>query len=188
MPPEHARCARLNYSTTPTSRCEDEALEGSCFCEHHQPGKPAGVQTDLDLPTDRIFVPPLDVQVGGNHYKDFPIQPVEFIEMNGFPYCIGNAIKYVVRHRLKHGREDLEKAKHYCELGCDLYAKMRRHFVRNTPDEWNILPTVFVHANKIDGHARESIMHLCSVYTVGMMGYLRAKNEIELLIQEEHRS
>jgi hypothetical protein len=58
----------------------------------------------------------LDKQVGGNHYKDFAIQPVEFIHANSIPYLEGNIIKYVCRHELKNGVADLEKAKHYIEL------------------------------------------------------------------------
>lgn len=33
----------------------------------------------------------LDVQVGGAHYKDMPIQPVEFIHRNGIGFCEGAA-------------------------------------------------------------------------------------------------
>jgi len=58
----------------------------------------------------------LDTQVGGNHYRDMKIQPVEFIHANGIPYLEGNVIKYVCRHRNKNGIEDLLKAKHYIDL------------------------------------------------------------------------
>jgi len=59
---------------------------------------------------------PLNVQVGGGHYKDMKIQPVEFIHANGIGYFEGNVIKYVSRWRTKGGKADLEKAKHYIEL------------------------------------------------------------------------
>jgi hypothetical protein len=55
-------------------------------------------------------------QVGGNHYKDMPIQPAEFIHKNGIGYMEGCAIKYLARWKKKNGRQDLEKAKHYIEL------------------------------------------------------------------------
>lgn len=58
----------------------------------------------------------LDTQVGGSHYKDYPIQPVEFISKNGIPYMEGSVIKYVCRHRQKNGRQDIEKAIHYLQL------------------------------------------------------------------------
>jgi len=57
-----------------------------------------------------------DVQVGGDHYKKFKIQPIEFIVKNGLGYIEGNVIKYICRHRYKGGKEDLEKAKHYIDL------------------------------------------------------------------------
>lgn len=55
-------------------------------------------------------------QISGNHYKNYPIQPAEFIQRNGLNWCEGNAIKYLVRHRDKKGAEDLLKAKHYIDL------------------------------------------------------------------------
>ena len=58
----------------------------------------------------------LDTQVGGSHYKDLKIQPVEYITANNIPYMEGNVIKYVTRWREKGGLRDLEKAKHYLEM------------------------------------------------------------------------
>jgi hypothetical protein len=65
----------------------------------------------------------LDVQVGGDHYKKFPIQPVEFIHANGIPFIEGNIIKYIVRWREKNGIKDLEKVKHYVDLLIDLESR-----------------------------------------------------------------
>lgn len=58
----------------------------------------------------------LQVQVGGGHYKDLAIQPVEFIHANNIPFCEANAIKYLCRWKQKNGIQDLEKAKHYIDL------------------------------------------------------------------------
>lgn len=58
----------------------------------------------------------LEKQVGGDHYKEFVIQPIEFIHKNNIGFCEGNAIKYLVRWREKGGKQDLLKAKHYIEL------------------------------------------------------------------------
>jgi len=57
-----------------------------------------------------------DKQVGGNHYKDMPIQPIEYIIKNGLGFCEGNVVKYITRYNSKGGIEDIEKALHYCEL------------------------------------------------------------------------
>lgn len=59
---------------------------------------------------------PLDVQVGGGHYKDLVIQPIEYIHANKLGYCEGNIIKYVTRYKNKNGVEDLKKARHYIDL------------------------------------------------------------------------
>jgi hypothetical protein len=63
---------------------------------------------------------PLQVQVGGGHYKDMAIQPVEFIHANGIGYFEGNVVKYVSRWRKKNGVADLEKARHYIDLLIEL--------------------------------------------------------------------
>jgi hypothetical protein len=55
-------------------------------------------------------------QVGGSHYRDFAIQPAEFIHRNGIGFLAANVIKYVCRYKAKNGRQDLEKARHYIDL------------------------------------------------------------------------
>ena len=59
---------------------------------------------------------PLDTQVGGIHYKDFAIQPVEFITKNKLSFLEGCVVKRVCRHRSKNGAEDIRKAIHELEL------------------------------------------------------------------------
>lgn len=59
---------------------------------------------------------PLDVQIGGGHYKNMKIQPIEFIHANNIGYVEGCVIKYVSRWRKKNGIEDLMKAKHFIDL------------------------------------------------------------------------
>jgi len=59
---------------------------------------------------------PQSRQVGGSHYKDFHIQPYEFISKNDLSFFQGNVIKYVCRYKNKNGIQDLEKIKHYCDL------------------------------------------------------------------------
>ena len=59
---------------------------------------------------------PQSKQIGGNHYKEFHIQPYEFISKNNLTFFQGNVIKYVCRYMNKNGIEDLEKIKHYCDL------------------------------------------------------------------------
>jgi hypothetical protein len=59
---------------------------------------------------------PLAVQVGGNHYKNMKIQPIQFIQANGLGFEVGNAIKYLCRYQHKDGAQDLRKALHYIEM------------------------------------------------------------------------
>lgn len=55
-------------------------------------------------------------QIGGVHYQKYKIQPSKFINDNKLPFAEGNAIKYIVRHQDKGGKQDLLKAIHYIEM------------------------------------------------------------------------
>lgn len=74
---------------------------------------------DLEVQTNNA----LEKQVGGIHYKELKIQPIEFIHANNIPFCEANAIKYLCRWRNKNGIEDLKKAKHYIDLLIELESK-----------------------------------------------------------------
>lgn len=58
----------------------------------------------------------LDIQVGGSHYKQFGIQPMEYIFANNLGFVEGCIVKYISRWRDKGGIEDLKKIQHYCQL------------------------------------------------------------------------
>ena len=59
----------------------------------------------------------LDRQVGGDHYKSAPIQPVEFCERNGLSGLESAVVKRIWRHRRGgKGLQDLQKAAHEIEL------------------------------------------------------------------------
>lgn len=65
----------------------------------------------------------LEVQIGGSHYKDMTIQPVEYIHANNIPFLEGCVIKYVSRWKSKGGIQDLQKAKHFIDLLIDLESR-----------------------------------------------------------------
>lgn len=65
----------------------------------------------------------LDTQVGGDHYKNRSIQPVEYIHANSLPFIEGTIVKYITRWRDKNGIQDLEKIKHYVDLLIELEHK-----------------------------------------------------------------
>ena len=62
-------------------------------------------------------------QIGGDHYKNMAIQPVEFIHKNGIGFIEGCVIKYVCRWREKGGVDDLRKARHFIDLLIEMEAK-----------------------------------------------------------------
>ena len=52
-------------------------------------------------------------QIGGTHYGNLAIEPIDFITANNLGFCEGNVIKYISRWKAKNGVEDLEKARWY---------------------------------------------------------------------------
>ena len=60
-------------------------------------------------------------QVGGKHYTNYKIQPIEFITSNNIGFIEGNVIKYLLRFKEKNGLQDLDKAIHYLELLKEIY-------------------------------------------------------------------
>ena len=65
---------------------------------------------------DESWDDPLTAQVGGDHYKNLVIQPVEYITANNLSYLQGSVIKYVTRYQDKNGIEDLQKAIHFVKM------------------------------------------------------------------------
>lgn len=62
----------------------------------------------------------LSRQEGGDHYKNYPVQPIEYCHRNKLGPCETNIVKYATRWREKGGKQDLEKIKHYVDLLIEL--------------------------------------------------------------------
>lgn len=72
---------------------------------------------------------PLDIQIGGNHYKG-AYQPIELMEkVNMHPTC-SFILKYVYRHKDKNKKQDLQKALHCI----DLMESLGNNFYDGTPE------------------------------------------------------
>ena len=96
----------INYEEQETMGMMDEAIKKTVE-------ETDFIKTDLKKEAMKATLK----QVGGNHYKDCKIQPIEFIVGNDLTFCEGNAIKYITRHRRKgEGAKDIEKAIHYLEM------------------------------------------------------------------------
>ena len=62
-----------------------------------------------------------DEQIGGDHYKDFAIQPTEFIMKNKLNFLEGCIIKRICRYKKKgDGITDLKKIKHEIDMIIEL--------------------------------------------------------------------
>lgn len=61
-----------------------------------------------------------EVQHGGSHYKGLAIEPAEYCQRNRLDFCESEAIKYLTRHGMKNGAEDVQKAMHFCAMILDM--------------------------------------------------------------------
>jgi len=84
--------------------------EGKYFTDYR------GNRVDAEI-TSINSANPLEKQIGGSHYKDFEIQPIEFIQKNKLDFIQGCIVKYTCRAGKKDAtKEDIDKIIHYCEL------------------------------------------------------------------------
>jgi hypothetical protein len=76
------------------------------------------------LNSDILTESAIDKQIGGNHYKQYQIQPIEFIVKNKLDFIQGNIIKYTLRNKDgENPNEKWDKIIHYCELAKELQNK-----------------------------------------------------------------
>jgi hypothetical protein len=70
---------------------------------------PNGRQTDSErLGYDAVLLP--------DHYANFVIEPVRFVQENDLSFLQASIIKYVVRYKMKGGIEDLKKSKRMLDM------------------------------------------------------------------------
>lgn len=93
----------------------------------------------------------LDTQVGGNHYREGGIQPIQYIEANSLQFLEASVVKRVTRHNRAtgKGRQDIEKAIHelqlllelrYAATGGSVSSKPTDRFVGEEPSEYKLPP------------------------------------------------
>ena len=76
-----------------------------------------------------------DKQIGGSHYQNFKIQPSKFVIENELLYPEGCVIKYILRHRLKGKKQDLEKAKHFIDMIIERDYSEKKDFLEEAEKE-----------------------------------------------------
>jgi hypothetical protein len=62
-----------------------------------------------------------DKQVGGGHYKNRAIQPVEYSERNNLSFLEGCIVKRITRWKEKDGIKDLRKIQHEVDLIIEIH-------------------------------------------------------------------
>lgn len=105
----------------------------------------------------------LDTQIGGDHYKSLPIQPVEFSHLNKLCFLSGSIVKRICRYNLPGGKgaQDLQKSIHEIDLLLHFISRngiqINHHtFFRALP----ISPPRFAKANHLAEREAKIISHI----------------------------
>jgi hypothetical protein len=149
----------------------------------------SGITTKSPVPTSVTLPPdPLKKQVGGNHYKGFAIQPVEYIHQNQLGFLAGCIIKRVCRFNQPGGKgaEDIQKVIHEIDLLIDQLHKgfeMKSVFTRYS--DLPITPPVFCAANGFNDcqlHIIQSVTHYNQHHGYGVIQLRHAQEKAESLL------
>lgn len=60
------------------------------------------------------------MQFGGSHYKGMKIEPVEIALANNLDCLQFSIVKYAMRHKVKNGKVDLQKAIHFAVMALEI--------------------------------------------------------------------
>lgn len=115
---------------------------------------------------------PLATQIGGDHYKNFAIQPIEYIHQNDIGFIAGCVIKRVARYNQPTGKgaEDLRKVIHELDILIDQVNKGNHSFVHYLDrHSLPITPDNFCWVNDFDSR-QSSIIHLVTLYNLNGNG------------------
>lgn len=102
----------------------------------------------------------LNEQVGGTHYKT-GFQPIQLMEEVRMYACCSNILKYVFRHKNKGGRQDLEKALHYCDLLSTLGFQWYEGTYGSTDGSNGVFYQFIKHNPQLDGDQVRAILAIC---------------------------
>lgn len=122
----------------------------------------------------------IDHQVGGRHYKDLKIQPVQYIMANMLQFCEGNVVKYVTRYPFKGGVDDLRKARHYVELirenlkYCQTLHEERLRTYQGAPWRYELTAQDYNGANALPTGVGAVVIHITDFANTGRLSDLDA--------------
>lgn len=111
--PEYVGLKNSDDSCQNCSKCWREAVKDIKFKDDIEKELIEGMNKQPIIVSDSVNHP--------SHYTHGKIETIDKIEdvlgLEGFQaYCVGNAIKYLDRYKLKNGFEDIKKAKRYLEF------------------------------------------------------------------------
>ena len=91
--------------------------------------------------------------VGGTHYLNMGMQPIEFAMANGWDAGAFSILKYLSRHATKNGLQDVQKAGHFVEL--------RDQFIHHVivPGQ-HVLMSDYIARNGLKGWTKTALMLL----------------------------
>lgn len=123
---------------------------------------------------------PLAIQIGGGHYKNLAIQPIEFSMLNDLDACAHSILKYITRHRDKAGVVDIGKARHFLALHRRLYEPL--HLV----EHWRTSMATYCHVNNLPLTETRALLLLAKYLTSGSAEAAAQVDEVLKELQDSY--
>ena len=84
----------------------------------------------------RMKMKRMNKQVGGSHYENLQLEPVQFFVYMNTNWFQGEVVKYCSRFLNKNGKEDLLKAQQVCQLATQLGLNQAKLFNDNDSENF----------------------------------------------------
>lgn len=110
-----------------------------------------------------------NIQVGGSHYIDMAMQPIELISALKCSFIQGCIIKYISRYKAKNGAQDIRKCIHYAQLAIHLKDSMQHNdgdiyiYANNFADKNNLTSLQRRIINYTLYNSYEKVIYLCNI-------------------------
>lgn len=124
-----------------------------------------------------------EIQVAGTHYRS-QYQHWDFVVDAKLGYFEGQISKYITRHRAKNGKQDVEKALHFCDKWIELVRACKVHPTGMTLSEVSVHITRFSDENRLQWQEHIVVYNCAAWFTLGDTQRVRAA--IRCILQNQY--
>jgi len=127
----------------------------------------------------------LEKQVGGDHYKKFPVDPIIVAYDSYLDPVTYSVFKYIIRYHYKNWREDLLKAKHFLEIMLELHEE-NKFCTYHSVNVYEYLKhlLVFIQKRSLNAFQEEALIRLMRIHENPTVRAVNIQNLMTLIDKE----